>query len=96
MKKEIYLNDMTRDENLTCNFTYKGIEALYNYFENYEEETEQSIEYDAIAIRCNYTEYEDFKEIQYNYCDSDIEDIEDLRNYTTVIEYSGGIIIQDF
>lgn len=50
---------------------------------------------DVIALCCEYTEYEDFEELQQDY--PDIEDMEELRNNTTVIETeTGAFIIQQF
>ena len=52
------------------------------------------IELDTVALCCEYSEYEDLAELQENY--TDIKDLEDLQNNTQVIEFDGGIIIQDF
>lgn len=77
------------------NFSYEGLKALFEYFENYEEETGEEIELDVVAIACEWTEYESLEEIKENY--SCIETLEDLYNYTSVIEVDNGdIIIMDF
>jgi hypothetical protein len=78
------------------NFSYEGLEALYNYLEEYEEETGEAVEFDPIALCCEFSEYENLKELQENY--SDIETMEDLRNNTQVIEIPGSdrFIIQDY
>ena len=78
------------------NFSYKGLKSLYNYFIDLEEDTGDNIEFDPVAICCEYSEYENLEEIKNNY--NDIETIEDLRDHTQVIEISGSdkIIIQDF
>ena len=41
------------------NFSYEGLKALFDYLEQYEEETGQELELDVIAICCDFTEYED-------------------------------------
>jgi hypothetical protein len=38
------------------NFSYEGLNALFDYLESYEEETGQEIELDVIALCCDYTE----------------------------------------
>ena len=112
MKKTVYLNefveDMTREG---YGFSYKGAVALFNYFEEQEEECGIDIEYDPIAFRCEYTEYDSIDEVFENYYtirddhwtdeeykEADEEEkIEYLRGFTQVIELdNGGIIIQDF
>lgn len=77
------------------NFSYEGLEALFNYLEDYEESTGEQIHFDPVALCCEYTEYENFKELQANY--SDIEDMEDLECNTTVIPIDDDrFIVQDF
>tara|TARA_R100001510_G_C7465502_1_gene84125 strand:- start:177 stop:479 length:303 start_codon:yes stop_codon:yes gene_type:complete len=78
------------------NFSYEGLKSLYNYLVDLEEDTGDNIEFDPVAICCEYSEYENLEEIKNNY--NDIETIEDLRDHTQVIEISGSdkIIIQDF
>ena len=62
--------------------------------EQYEDETGEEIDFDLVAICCDFTEYESFEEIQVHY--PQIKDMDDLRDNTQVIEFDGGIIIQDF
>jgi len=49
------------------NFSYDGLKALYDYIEQYEEDCEQEVELDIIALCCEYTEYEDLEEYLGNY-----------------------------
>jgi len=65
------------------NFTYEGLKALFEYLESYEEDTGTEIELDVIALCCEYTEYENLKELQNSY--PDIESIEELEQNTIVI-----------
>lgn len=48
------------------NFSYEGLKALFDYFEEYEESTGEEIELDVIAICCDYNE-ETVAEIARNY-----------------------------
>ena len=78
------------------NFTYRGLIALYDYFEQYEEDTGEQIELDVIAICCDYYEYEDLKYFQEDYSE-DYESIEDIEQATTVIMIDDdAFIIQAF
>ncbi len=65
-------------------FSYEGSKALFDYFEQYEEDCDTEIEFDPIAFRCDFTEYENLKEVKENY--QDIKNLDDLRDHTTVIE----------
>jgi len=80
------------------NFSYEGLKSLFNYLENYEEETGQKIEFDPVALCCEYSEYDNLQSVIENYNSTDIQTIDDLRNNTSVIEIEGTdrIIIQDF
>jgi len=76
-------------------FSYKGLIALYDYLEQYEEDTGEQIELDVIAICCEYTEYESLEEFQEDYGD-DYQSIDEIEQVTTVIpvDDDGFIILQ--
>ena len=78
-------------------FSYKGLISLFDYFEMLEEDTGQKIEFDVIAICCEYSEYDSLKEFQNDYGD-EYESLEDIENSTTLIkiEDEEGFIIQQF
>lgn len=62
MKKTISLYDF-RDafkssSTYKDNFTYNWLDALFDYFEQYESETETEIDFDIVSICCEYSEYE--------------------------------------
>ena len=86
-----FVTDMTSEG---YGFSRAGAMALFEYLESYEQDCDIEIEYDPVRFRCEFTEYSDLEEIQgvYDY----IADLEDLRYHTSVIEFDGGIIIQDF
>ena len=83
-------------------FSYEGLTALYEYLEDYEEDTGQEIELDVIGLSCEYTEYEDLKEFQGEYYDDVKGDkyktLEEIEEETLVIPIEGteGFIIQVF
>lgn len=49
------------------NFTYEGKRALFDYLEQYEDDTGEKIELDTIALCCEYSEYSDAIEAASNY-----------------------------
>ena len=70
---------------------------MFEYLEEYEEDTGFKIEFDPIAICCEFSEYADFKEIQEAYSNLELEDLEELHQIAPhVIEHDEGIIIRDF
>jgi hypothetical protein len=77
------------------NFSRAGLSALYDYLEQYEEDTDEQIELDVIAICCEYSEYESLEEFQEDYGD-DYESIDEIEQATTVIpvDDDGFIILQ--
>ena len=80
------------------NFSYNGLTALYDYFEELEADLGESIEFDLIAIACEYSELT-IDELRDNYSvDKDIDVIEYLQENTIVIEIenSDRVIIQDY
>ena len=77
-------------------FSYDALTALFEWLEEMAEDTGTPYELDVIGLCCEFTEYSDLAEIQANYSSTDIDSIEDLRDHTSVIEFDGGIIIQDF
>ena len=68
-------------------FSYEGSKALYNYLNDYEQDTGTQIEFDPVALRCEYTEYKNFEEIKNDY-DTDyctLENLEHLQEHGTTV-----------
>ena len=81
------------------NFSHAGLKALYEYFEQFSEDTGEPFKLDVIAICCEFSEYEDLEEVFEVYPNlqyAEPESLDDLRRNTTVIEFDSGIIIQDY
>jgi hypothetical protein len=87
------------------NFSYEGLNALFDYLEDYEEQTGEEIELDVIALCCDYNE-DTPDDIIANYS-IDVEGLDDdekidaVRDYlndntTLVRETSTGFIYQIF
>ena len=77
-------------------FSYQGLGALFDYFEELEDGIGEEIELDVIGICCEYTEYEDLSEFQEDY-GKEYKTIEDIEEQTTVIPVFGdSFIIEQF
>jgi hypothetical protein len=75
-------------------FTHEGKKALFEYLEQYEEDTETKTEFDYIALCCEYTEFDSFADLQAQY--PDIKDMEDLQDHTIVIPIDNAMKIDSF
>tara|TARA_R100001015_G_C4537967_1_gene102683 strand:+ start:242 stop:541 length:300 start_codon:yes stop_codon:yes gene_type:complete len=99
MKTTVNFYEFSRwfEQNRPDNFSRAGITALFDYFEEFEDSTGESIEFDPIAICCEYTEYEDIAEFHQNYDEEDYPTIDELYDYTQVIPFgTESFIILDF
>ena len=78
-------------------FSYNGLNALYDYFEDYSDGYEP-FEMDVIAICVQFTEYENLDECLQEVGNDDIKTLEDLQDHTIVIEIEGTerIIVSEF
>ena len=86
-----------RSEQYKKNFSYEGLNALYNYLEKYSEDTGKDIEMDIVAFSCDYSEYNDIQEFQKDY-GKEYKTIEDIELYTQVIiiKDKTSFIVQQF
>ena len=76
-----FVDEMSKKDH---GFSYEGAKALFEYLTQYEEDCNHELEFDPIAFRCDFNEYDNLKEVQENY--EDIKNLNDLRDHTTVIE----------
>lgn len=79
------------------NFTYEGKRALFDYLEQLSEDIGEDIEFDPIAICCEYTQYDDIADFNQQH-GREVETIEEIEELTTVIRIknSEAFIIVDF
>jgi hypothetical protein len=93
-------------------WTYHGALALVEHLEELEEETGEPIEFDVVAIRCDYSEYAsaraaalELSDWEYrpeewgaDYDEDEAEEhaLQYLRDRTTVIVFNGGVVVQAF
>ena len=99
MYQEITLtmfHDAFRDsaEHVEHGFSYDGLSVLYEFITEQEYESGIPIEFDLVAIRCDFTEYPSLDAAAADYC----MHTEELAENTTVLALpdSDGVIIQNF
>jgi hypothetical protein len=85
-------NKMGRGEQ----FSYEGLEALFDYLQMLEDDIGKPIELDVIGLCCDYSEYANLKEFQDD-CGDEYQSLEDIENRTTLIkiEDEEGFIVQN-
>ena len=78
------------------NFSYDGLKALFEYLEEYEDDTGEELELDVIALCCDYTEYDSLKDFNDDYGTkySEIEQVEDKTQVIPIDDNS--FIIQQY
>jgi hypothetical protein len=81
-----------------------GARALVEHLEQLEQDCGTEIEFDVVAIRCDYSEYDSalqaandngFEPSAFQ-AEDDAASLEWLRDRTEVIEFEGGVIIRSF
>ena len=74
-------------------FSYDGLTALYEYITELEEDIGDPVEFDLVALRCEYSEYLSLQDAADAYAMS----TDELWENTPVIETpDGGVIVTDF
>jgi hypothetical protein len=58
---------------------------LFDYLEEYEESTGEDIEFDMVALCCDYTEYENLEAFYKEHSQEDYPDFDSIEYETTVI-----------
>tara|TARA_Y100000310_G_C19953351_1_gene477870 strand:+ start:134 stop:460 length:327 start_codon:yes stop_codon:yes gene_type:complete len=104
INKDQFISWFRSSDTYRDNFSYEGLSALFDYLEEMEESTDAELEFDPVALCCEYAEYESLNDLIADYIDSggiswgDDVGIEYFENRTTVIqiEETNGIIIQQF
>jgi len=77
-------------------FSYEGLKALFEYLEEYEEDTGEEVELDVIALCCEYMEYDSLKEYNEDY-GTEYGEIDDIQDDTTLIAIdTKSFIIQQY
>jgi hypothetical protein len=98
MKQTVYLEDFRKafKDTRPNQFSHQGLNSLYDYFQNLEDDIGEELDLDVIAVCCDYCEYKDFQELKSNYLN--IKTLDELKERTEVIpiENSQGFIVRNF
>ena len=80
-------------------FSYEATEALYNCYEDMSDDLSEPIEFDPIAIRCEWSEYDTLAEAYELYNDTVSKDemLEYFNDNTQIIELDNGhVLVSEF
>ena len=97
MYKTLTVSDMARDliQDEFAGWTPAGAYALAEWFD----ELEPQLEWDPVAVRCDFSEYESAADAAAQYCNDSLDEdeaLDYLNEQTMVITFTGGVIIADF
>jgi len=85
------------EKNRPDNFTYDGLVALWEMLEEYEDGTGEEIEFDGIALCCDYIEYGSIERFWFDYDEEDYPDEQAIMDATMYWAFGdGSFIIQQF
>jgi len=76
-----------KDADRADNFSRAGLNALFDYFEDYEQSTGEEIELDVVAICCDYCEYDSAPEAASEYGWEPNPDDDEADTITDAIEW---------
>ena len=111
MKTTVTLHDFRdafNDSGRGTQFSYNGLEALFDFIEEMDEGSGTETELDVIALCCDFSEHDSalacVTDLGYDFTPEEDDDEEEqeeaaleyLRDNTLVLEFSGGVIIQGF
>ena len=89
VNKSQFIDNLLADD--YASWTYEDAGALYDYYEDFSDDTGEDVELDRVALRCEWTRADSIDEVIEDY--DDIESLEDLQDNTQVIEHEGGVLL---
>ena len=89
VNKSQFIDNLLADD--YASWTYEDAEALFDYYEQFSDDTGEDVELDRVALRCVWTRADSIDEVIEEY--DDIESLEDLQDRTQVIEHEGGVLL---
>lgn len=92
IKQESYMiaDELLQDE--WANWSHEGAHALADYLEQFSYDIGEDIEFDRVAIRCEYSEYASLEEVKKDYSSTPIHEIMEY----VVARGEGFVIIRQF
>tara|TARA_S200002703_G_scaffold60443_1_gene52311 strand:- start:44 stop:370 length:327 start_codon:yes stop_codon:yes gene_type:complete len=96
--------DYTQNKVLRDSFSYEALQWLHQYYQDYSDMRDKDIEFDPVAIRCDWSEYEpaeawrDYRDLMDMY-DIEKDDTEGMinaleRHYHVVVLKRGTLLIR--
>ena len=95
-QSDISINDFQRafiDVGRAYQFSNEGLDGLYEYLTEFENDIVEEYELDVIALCVEYSEYNSKEEYYAQYSDSDRVDCDE---HIVTELYSGGIIVREW
>ena len=89
VNKSQFIDNLLADD--YASWTYEDAGALFDYYEQFSDDTGEDVELDRVALRCEWTRADSIDEVIEEY--DDIESLEDLQDNTQVIEHDGGVLL---
>ena len=83
--KSMFIDAFKQSDTRKNQFSYEGLQALFEYFEELEDSTGETIDFDMIAICCEYTEYDSLKQYNDEY-GNECEEIDEISEDTELIK----------
>ena len=80
------INDLLADEN--ASWTYNEAEALVNFYEDLEDQQGEAIEFDRVAIRCEWTKATEEEAREMYDIEGDVQEYLDDHGYCLAVEGS--------
>jgi len=74
-----------RSDTYKNHFTYDGLNALFEYLENFENDMGKELELDIVAICCDFTEYDNLDEYHRDYEGSGSNNLDELGEEKIII-----------
>ena len=87
------INDLLADE--YASWTYAEAEALVNYYEELEDQQGEAIEFDRVAIRCDWTKATEEEAREMYDIEGDVQEYLDDHGYCLAVE-KGSFLFLNF
>ena len=74
-------------------FSRPALHALYEFLDEASNGLGEDIELDVVGLCCEWAEYKDMEAVKEDY---EIKNLSDLLDQATVIEFDGGLLVEQF
>lgn len=81
-----FVDEFKKSDTYKDNFSYHGLQALYEYLDELSDQIGEDIELDVVAICCDYSEYENLEDFN-DSTGYEFKSLDELREHGEVIEY---------